>query len=245
MGPAQFLGLRPNLRMALVNVKSIRARAGLAPKMSDHEWLLQEASKIAAGLAETLAPLCEVVVHDLTNPEHAIVQIENNLSGRSIGDGATELGFARMADPKFPDIIANYANAFSDGRPAKSTSIGLRDKSGRFVAAICINMDLSYLRSIGGYLNELTKVKSDGNTVRESLSGARQASLNEKILAFAAKKNRDPRSLTSDERRELLQMLADDGELDRRGAADQIGAAIGVSRSNVYYYLKAEKAKPA
>jgi predicted transcriptional regulator YheO len=231
--------------MVIVTVRPSRINAGPAPEMSDHEWLLQEASKIAAGLAETLAPLCEVVVHDLTNPEHAIIQIENNLSGRSVGDGATELGLARMADPSFPDIIANYANAFADGRPAKSTSIGLRDKSGRFVAAICINMDLSYLKAIGGYLNALTQLKPNGNTVRESLSGARQDSLNDKILAFSARKNRDPRSLTSDERRELLQMLADEGELDRRGAADQIGTMIGVSRSNVYYYLKGEKAKRA
>lgn len=204
---------------------------------------MQEACKIATGLAETLAPLCEVVVHDLTNPEHAIVHIENNLSGRAVGDSATELGLARMADPNFPDVVANYANSFADGRPAKSTSIGLRDKSGQFVAAICINMDLSYLKSISGYLNELTKVKAGENTIRETLSGTRQDFLHEKILAFSARKNRDPRSLTSGERRELVKMLADDGELDRRGAADQIGAIIGVSRSNVYYYLKADKAK--
>src|SRR5579883_574064 len=103
--------------MAGVSTKSTRAKARPELQMTDQEWLLQEACKIAQGLAETLAPLCEVVVHDLTNPEHAIVQIENNLSGRAVGDGATELGLARMADPNFPDIIANYANAFSDGRP--------------------------------------------------------------------------------------------------------------------------------
>jgi len=226
-------------------MKSTRAKSAPETVISDHEWLIQEACKIAEGLAETLAPLCEVVVHDLTNPEHAIVQIENNLSGRSVGDGATELGLARMADPNFPDIIANYANSFADGRPTKSTSIGLRDKTGRYAAAICINMDLSYLKSISGYLNELTRIKAAEGTVRESLSGARQDTLNEKILAFSAKRNRDPRALTSDERRELLQMLADDGELERRGAADQIGAIIGVSRSNVYYYLRSEKAKRA
>ncbi|MCG6613412.1 hypothetical protein GH751_07830 [Acinetobacter baumannii] len=48
--------------------------------------LLTQLDTIAKGLSETLAPFCEVVVHDLTNPEHAILSIHNNLSGRSVHD---------------------------------------------------------------------------------------------------------------------------------------------------------------
>jgi predicted transcriptional regulator YheO len=28
------------------------------------------------------------------------------------------------------------------------------------------------------------------------------------------------------------------GELERRGAAEKIGASLGLSRSNIYYYLR-------
>ncbi|MFW1841297.1 PAS domain-containing protein, partial [Acinetobacter gyllenbergii] len=48
--------------------------------------LLTQLDTIAKGLSETLSPFCEVVVHDLTNPEHAILSIHNNLSGRKVGD---------------------------------------------------------------------------------------------------------------------------------------------------------------
>jgi predicted transcriptional regulator YheO len=205
---------------------------------SDRAWFLAEAKKIAAALSETLAPLCEVVVHDLTNPKHAIVYIGNNLSGRSTGDPATELGVARIADSKFPDVIANYANAFPDGRPAKSTSIGLRDKSGKFVAAICLNLDLSYLRGVSNYLDTLARTKANDLGIKEHLTGKRAETLEAKVRGFAATRNRDPRSLTSDEKRKLIQQLADAGDLEIRGAADCIGALIGLSRSNVYYYLK-------
>jgi predicted transcriptional regulator YheO len=205
---------------------------------SDREWLLDEAKKIGAALAETFAPLCEVVVHDLTNPAHTIVQISNNLSGRSVGDAATEMGLARMTDPTFPDVIACYANSFADGRPAKSTSVGLRDKSGAYVAAICLNVDVSYLRAVGGYLHALTEVRPGPEAVAEVLSGKPRTSLSAKILSFAAQRNRDPRALSGDEKRELLRRLAAEGELEIRGAAEQIGAIIGVSRSNVYYYLR-------
>jgi predicted transcriptional regulator YheO len=46
--------------------------------------------------------LCEVVLHDLTRPESAVRSIENNLSGRRVGDSATELGLRRILDPDYP-----------------------------------------------------------------------------------------------------------------------------------------------
>lgn len=49
--------------------------------------LLTQLEAIAKGLSETFAPFCEVVVHDLKNPEHAILSIHNNLSG--LGGGGS------------------------------------------------------------------------------------------------------------------------------------------------------------
>ena len=89
---------------------------------ADREILFDQLKQIAQGLGETFAPFCEVVLHDLTDPKNAIVAIHNNLSGRKIGQPATELGLARIADPNYAQVIANYANAFADGRQAKSTS---------------------------------------------------------------------------------------------------------------------------
>ena len=88
--------------------------------MTEQQRLLEQVKQIAQGLGETFAPFCEIVVHDLMHPEHAILALHNNLSGRTVGDPATELGQARIADPEYPQIIANYANQFADGRQAKS-----------------------------------------------------------------------------------------------------------------------------
>ncbi|MFG2468431.1 PAS domain-containing protein [Streptomyces canus] len=49
--------------------------------------------------------LCEMVLHDLRDPRHAIRVIENNLSGRRVGDSATEPGLARIADPEYPSVL--------------------------------------------------------------------------------------------------------------------------------------------
>ncbi|KJS08729.1 MAG: hypothetical protein VR78_17610 [Hoeflea sp. BRH_c9] len=208
---------------------------------SERDLILREATKIVEALGQALAPLCEVVLHDLSRPNNAIVKIENNLSGRSPGGPATELGLARIADPDFPDILANYENRFSDGRPAKSTSIGLKDSEGNFVAAICLNMDVSYFRSIASYLERITQTHPLENGRHDTIGVAPQPSVASAISSYAASCNKDPRSLNSDEKCELIGKLSQDGYLERRGAAEQIAQIIGGSRSSVYYYLERDR----
>lgn len=209
--------------------------------LTEHELILREASKIVDALGETLGPLCEVVLHDLTHPDNAIVKIVNNLSGRSSGGPATELGLARIADPNFPDVLANYENRFSDGRAAKSTSIGLKDSDGNFVAAICLNMDVSYLRSIASYFQKFTQTNTLEQGRYDTIVPAHQPTLEREISFYASSCNKDPRSLTSDEKCELVCQLSQKGYLERRGAAERIAQIIGGSRSSIYYYLTRKK----
>ena len=114
--------------------------------------LLEQVMQIAQALGETFAPFCEVVVHDLLHPDHAILAIHNNLSGRKIGAPATELGLARIFDSEFPQIVSNYANQLSDGRQVKSTSVGIKDSRGRYIAALCLNVDLTLFRGLQNVL---------------------------------------------------------------------------------------------
>src|ERR1700759_3095006 len=123
-----------------------------SPLHREQESLLKQVKQIADGLGQTFAPFCEVVVHDLRDPKHAILAIHNNLSGRSVGDPTTELGLARIADDDYPQLLANYPNQFADGRRAKSTSVGIRDSSGRYIAALCLNVDLNMFRGIQNVL---------------------------------------------------------------------------------------------
>ncbi|REN20872.1 transcriptional regulator, partial [Mycobacterium tuberculosis] len=123
-------------------------------KKKPNKQLLEMLSNMAEGLGQTFAPFCEVVVHDLSNPKNAIHAIENSLSGREVGESVTELGLARIRDPGFPAVIANYANTFPDGRKVKSTSIGIKDESGEYVAALCLNVDLTLFQSFQGAISQ-------------------------------------------------------------------------------------------
>ena len=97
---------------------------------------------------------------------------------------------------------------------------------------------------MSAYLSELTRIKSEHASVEENL-GSRSADVAARILNFAASRNRDPRALSSEEKSEILQQLAAAGELERRGAAEKIAALMGLSRGNIYYYLKKSRATNA
>ncbi|CAI0863002.1 Uncharacterized protein conserved in bacteria [Serratia ficaria] len=202
----------------------------------ENALLLREAEKIVQALGAMFAPGCEVVLHDLTQPDHAIVAIANNLSNRRIGDAATEMGLERIASPEFPDVVQNYASAFPDGRPAKSTSIGLRNSQGAFVAAICLNLDVSIFNSVTAILQQLTAVVQ---SAPQAVEGARSLSdIAAVINAFAASHATQPRALSSEQRLLVIQQLKRQGYLQLRGAATMAAEALGISRVSVYNLLK-------
>jgi Uncharacterized protein conserved in bacteria len=198
--------------------------------------LLEQLNTIAEGLSATFAPFCEVVVHDLQNPEHAILAIHNNLSGREVGEPSTEMGLARIASPEFPAIVANYANQLADGRPVKSTSIGIKDEDGNYVAALCMNVDMTLFRGMQSALAQFTQLAS--NAVQETIEPAGVQALRARIDHFAARLATTPRALKAAERKQLMAELRDSGLLEVKKSMDLIAQQLGVSRASVYLYAK-------
>ncbi|MEU7723481.1 helix-turn-helix transcriptional regulator [Streptomyces tibetensis] len=206
---------------------------------AEDEHLLAETEKIAVALGRMFPGLCEVVLHDLRDPAHAIRVIENNLSGRQVGDSVTELGLARIKDPDYPSVIQNYANQFPDGRPAKSTSIGIKNTAGEYIAALCLNLDVSTLSPVTLSLSNLVATDPDNRDVElESLRDRSRRELREVIETAAAERSTTPRALHKDVKKELVRRLHQDGYFDTRNAAQTIADLLGISRASVYAYTK-------
>ncbi|MEV7499725.1 PAS domain-containing protein [Streptomyces sp. NPDC093018] len=203
------------------------------------EHLVQEAEKIAVALGRMFPGLCEVVLHDLRDPDRSIRAIENNLSGRQVGDSATELGLSRIADPAFPDVVQNYPNRFPDGRPAKSTSIGIKNAEGRYIAALCLNLDVSVLSPVALTLANLVATDSGhGEAPLETLRDRHARELRRVVEEFSAERGAPPRSLSRADKKALVQQLNRDGYFESRDAARTIADLLGVSRATVYNYAK-------
>ncbi len=208
------------------------------PNPSD-EHLLREAEKIAIALGRMFPGLCEVVLHDLRDPQHAIRTIENNLSGRQVGDSTTEVGLARVADPEYPSVIQNYPNQFPDGRPVKSTSIGIKNAAGEYIAALCLNLDVSVLSPVTLALSNLVATGIEHrDQPLETLGDRNVRELRETVEMKAAERAATPRSLSRKDKKDLVQSLYRDGYFDSRDAAQTIADLLGVSRATVYNYTK-------
>lgn len=199
----------------------------------NHDLLLSQLQQVAQGLGETFAPFCEVVLHDLRDADHSIVAIHNNLSEREIGDSTTELGLARIADQTYPQVLSNYPNHFPDGRQAKSTSIGIKDADGDYVAALCMNIDLTLFGALQNMLGRFTGTNGSAH-VTETLEPAGAHAIRQKIDQFAANLSTSPRALKAEERRALMRELRQSGAMDVKRAAEVVAAHLGVSRATVY-----------
>ncbi|MEU3856584.1 PAS domain-containing protein [Streptomyces sp. NPDC028722] len=203
------------------------------------EHLVREAEKIAVALGRMFPGLCEVVLHDLRTPRHAVRVIENSLSGRQVGDPVTELGLARIADPEYPSVLQNYPNRFPDGRPAKSTSIGIRNAAGEYIAALCLNLDVSVLSPVTLALSNLVATDSGHrDEPLETLRDRTARELRQAVEAHAAERAAAPRSLSREDKKTLVRQLQHDGYFASRDAARTIADLLGVSRATVYNYAK-------
>jgi predicted transcriptional regulator YheO len=208
----------------------------MADRTIEQQTIIDQLKQVAKGLGETFAPFCEVVVHDLVDAEHAIVAIHNNLSGRTEGEPATELGLARIADNEYPQVLSNYANQFSDGRRVKSTSIGIKDSRGEYVAALCINVDLTLFGALQSALGRFAST-DEAVDVEESLEPS-GAAIRRRIDEFAARLGTMPRALKAEDRRVLMRELKQSGCMEVRRAIEIAALHLGVSRATIYNYAK-------
>ena len=93
--------------------------------LSEQASLIEQVQRIAEAGA-MFAPFTEVVVHDLRTPKYAILAIHNNLSGRAVGDPATEARPRPHRGRRFPARARELPEPLRRRPHRESTSIGIR-----------------------------------------------------------------------------------------------------------------------
>lgn len=198
---------------------------------------------VVAGLAKALAPRTEVVLHDLTKLPNSIVAIGGQITGRGVGGPATDLGLRVFRSGWSEDLIG-YRTELDDGLVMRSSSVFLRAASGRPVACLCINADISSLVAARDVLTTLTNAVAVDPTANSTLAANQETfamsidTLAEGILRDAIAEVGLPLHLMKKVHKvEVVR------ELDRRGfftireAADLVAQRLKVSRFTVYNYL--------
>ncbi len=222
-------------RTALVDERRAEATFALGSRMS-REWVFNSLRSIAQGVVKAFGNLCEVVIHDFSDPEHSIVWIEGNVTNRKIGGSVTEIGLAAIRGGDAQEDLIGYVRDTKDGKILRSSTIMLRDPEGHVFGCLCINLDITDLVTFRKTLTQLAP---------ETESGLRPAKFTDeieevlgRIIGEALAEN--PKPLSTMNRTERLALVA---ALDRKGAfqvqrgVPTIAQLLGVSRTTIYTYL--------
>ena len=86
----------------------------------------------------------EILLHNLADPSHSLICIENNVTGRHLRDGTTNLLIDLKKRQLLHEDKLNYDLQIG-ARKFKCTTIPITRKEFGIVGAICINLDTNYL----------------------------------------------------------------------------------------------------
>ena len=138
--------------------------------------------------------------------------------------------------PEFPNLITNYANQFADGALQKAPRSVLKMKRYQYVAALCMNIDLTLFRGMQSALEHFTKIETD--SIIENLEPNGTEAIRKYIDQFASKHATTPRMLKLNERKQLIQELKNNGLLEIKKAVETVAQHLGISRASAYLYVK-------
>lgn len=201
---------------------------------------------VADMVARTFGEDCEVLLHDLTTPQHSIVHAANNrVTGRRIGESFRNLVQKALFSGdrgEGEDFVANYYYEH-EGRLIRSSSLLIRDEKGALIGAMCINVDCTHLRETMRWLghampdfDEAGLARASARKTEAPVEGDRNVQkmvydLIDKILDEARDTD------TKERRIEVIRFMNERGIFLMKGALERVADRLGISKVTVYSYL--------
>jgi len=103
--------------------------------------------EILRSVVKTIEPIvpgtAEIVLHEIAKLPESIVAIAGNVTGRSVGDPATDVLLEAVASGTSQDYLEGYSTVLPDGRTLNSSTTIIRNSANQPVAALCVNADLA------------------------------------------------------------------------------------------------------
>lgn len=217
-----------------------RSRDGVVTRgFSDRDLasVFELLARVARVSVATLGPECEVVVHDLRNPEHSVVAISGDLTGRKVGAPVPDPELLPgIVDAKVEDELRRTATTPS-GRELISSTVWIRDVRGHTVGALCINMDVSGLRQARDLIQRHIGTDVPGAPPLPTFASSLAEFARTAVGAALAESARHG-ALRKAERFRVVRQLHSQGVFALRGSVDTVAAELGVSRASIYADLK-------
>ena len=197
--------------------------------------LLAQYEPLIKAIVEISHPFVEAAIHDIEKGE--VAAIYNNISQRKIGE-PSPLHELKISINDFPDYFSPYYKQNWDGRSLKCTSITMRNKKGKPIGLICINIDVAYFQEGFQLFKTFLQIKEEsenpieifGSECEEQVEGFTKQFLNERHLSL--------NHLNRANKKELVQHFYRKGIFNFKNAVPFVAKKLKTSRASVYNYIK-------
>lgn len=210
-------------------------------KIMDDE-LLELYKPFVRFLAETAGPSCEVVLHDIRNPENSVIAIENGYhSGRKVGYPLTDFAKKVISNGSYKskDFITNYSGK-AKGNEFLSSTFFIKN-NGELIGMLCVNKDLRVsheFTNVFQLLKQQYNLADAENQIHETLDIPASKKLQETIAQAIEATGKKPMNMTKEEKIEVVAKLKEKGAFEVKGAIREIARQLEVSSPTVYRYLQ-------
>lgn len=210
-------------------------------KLNEHDQIISTLQQLVEPMRATLVGPAEVIVHDLTQLPNSIIAISGDVTGRSIGDPATDKLLDAVASGNLRTSIAYRTTSPSD-KELLSTTVIIRDSTNQPVAALCINRDISgweALHSLTGALAGLSlPMCAEEEQVTTEVFVRDVDELATLLLSRAvAESGVRVDEMRKEHKVEVVRLLKARGFFLLRDAAEMAGKALHCTRFSIYNYL--------
>ena len=217
--------------------------------MNRDDLTLESLVMIAHGIARQFGNDCEVCIHDLqaNDLEHTICYIINgHVSGRKIGDGASKIVLETLEALKKGDNVSDhlgYRTHTSDGRILKSSTIFLKDESGKYRFILGINHDMTnFINAQSALSNVVENIETTGEAIYGQIPLSVNDLLDNLIEQSVKLVGKTPALMTKDEKVKAIKFLQDAGAFLITRSGDKISQFFGISKFTLYSYIDQAKA---
>ena len=217
--------------------------------MNRDDLTLESLVMIAHGIARQFVNDCEVCIHDLqaNDLEHTICYIINgHVSGRKIGDGASKIVLETLEALKKGDNVSDhlgYRTHTSDGRILKSSTIFLKDESGKYRFILGINHDMTnFINAQSALSNVVENIETTGEDIYGQIPLSVNDLLDNLIEQSVKLVGKTPALMTKDEKVKAIKFLQDAGAFLITRSGDKISQFFGISKFTLYSYIDQAKA---
>lgn len=203
--------------------------------------LLENFIPFVQGLANTIGKNCEVVLHDITNPQQSIIAIANgHITHREVGSPMTEMGLKAIRNREYEQGLIKYKTITNNGRTLKSSTFFIKDMEGEVIGCLCINMDVTELLLVKNIIDDMSiagEREIDAPKADETYSSNINEILYNVVDRVIEDFGKPVAYLSKDEKVKIVKKLDGKGMFLIKGAVDYIADVLCVSRYTIYNYL--------